>query len=68
MYDNRVKQLYNSGVPVEFQQNFEMNNHQPTKKQISTIIEQMNQRDLPFLKQQIQSLQQALEIARRNRG
>lgn len=67
MYDNKVNQLYNSGVPVEFRNNFEVNNHQPTKKQIQVVIEQMAQRDLPFLKQQIQSLEQAMEIARRSR-
>jgi hypothetical protein len=67
-YDNKVQQLYSSGVPVEFRNNFEANNHQPTKKQIRIIVETMEQRDMPFLKQQIQSLEQALEIARRNRG
>jgi Zn-dependent metalloprotease len=66
-YSTKVNQLYNSGVPIEFKNNFEVNNHQPTKKQINLIIEQMTQRDIPFLKQQIQSLEQALEIARRNR-
>ena len=47
--------------------NFEVNNHQPTKKQVQVIVEQIAQRDLPFLKQQIQSLEQALAIAQRNR-
>jgi hypothetical protein len=55
------------GVPVEFKNSFEANNHQPTKKQINTIVEAMEQRDIPFLKQQIQSLETALEIAKRNR-
>jgi LPS O-antigen subunit length determinant protein (WzzB/FepE family) len=66
-YDSKVQQLYNLGVPVEFKNSFEANNHQPTKKQINTIVEAMEQRDIPFLKQQIQSLETALEIAKRNR-
>lgn len=66
-YDSKVQQLYNSGVPIEFKNNFEANNHQPTKKQIKIIVETMEQRDMPFLKQQIQSLEQALDVARRNR-
>ena len=66
-YSNKVQQLYNSGVPVEFKNNFEANNHQPTKKQIKMIVETMEQRDMPFLKQQIEILERALEVARRNK-
>ena len=67
VYDNKVRGLYDSGIPVEFRNSFEMSCHQPTKKALSSMIDAIEQRDIPFLKQQIQSLEMALQIAKKNK-
>ena len=64
-YESKVKSMYESGIPVEFQNSFEISCHQPTKKALKSIMDTIDARDIPFLKQQIQSLELALQTAQR---
>jgi hypothetical protein len=66
-YDSRVRSLYESGIPIEFKNTFEISCHQPTSKALKSIIDAIDSRDIPFLKQQIQSLEVALQMARRSK-
>ena len=67
LYESKVRSMYDSGIPIEFQNSFEISCHQPTKKALKSIMDTIDSRDIPFLKQQIQSLELALQTARRSR-
>ena len=66
-YESKVRAMYESGIPIEFQNNFEISCHQPTKKALKSIIDTIDSRDIPFLKEEIQALENALQMARRSR-
>jgi hypothetical protein len=66
-YESKVRAMYESGIPIEFQNTFEISCHQPTKKALRSIMDTIDSRDIPFLKQEIQALENALQMARRNR-
>jgi len=66
-YESKVRAMYESGIPIEFQNSFEISCHQPTKKALKSIMDTIDSRDIPFLKQEIQALENALQMARRTR-
>ena len=56
-YDSKVRAMYDSGIPIEFKNSFELSCHLPTNKALKSIIDAIDSRDIPFLKQQIDSLE-----------
>ena len=59
-YESKVRALYESGIPVEFERNFEITCHQPTIKSLKSIMDTIDSRDIPLIKRQIQALDVAL--------
>jgi hypothetical protein len=66
VYNDRVHQLRENGLPDEISVNYNQNYSIPTQQKILRIIQEMQQRDLPYIQKQIETFERARNNATLN--
>jgi hypothetical protein len=65
IYNDRVHNLRNSGLTIQIADNYDANYCIPNQQMIFRLIQEIEQKDTPFVNENISVVQQAMEIARR---
>ncbi len=65
VYNDRVYNLRQSGLTVQIADNYDANYCIPNQQVIAKLIQDIEQRDIPFVNENIAIVQQAMEVARR---
>ena len=65
MYKTRVESLREVGLPIQVLDNYLVNYYNPNHLSLHSLVERIENVDLPFVSSNIAHTEQALEMARR---